>query len=223
MGLATFAVQYPLVYEAETHLASAIVAVLFAAMAFVNLVVFRLLFGERASGVAWLAAALGIAGVALLSWGELSATQMDRSASWGLLVCAGAILAASLGNASARAAQTQGASVIASTAWAMTYGAGALALYALASGAEWSFDPRPTYILSLIYLAVFGSVVAFLLYFGLARRRGFAAASYISALTPPVAMLVSTVFESKAWTALTLFGVAVIVAGQWLLSRIPRA
>ena len=48
MGCATFAIQYPMVYVAETHLSSAVVAVLFAAMSFCNLVLFRLVYGQRA-------------------------------------------------------------------------------------------------------------------------------------------------------------------------------
>lgn len=223
MGCATFAIQYPLVYVAEMHLASAVVAVLFAAMSFVNLIMFRLAFGQRAPLLSWAAACMGIAGVALLSWGELAASQMDAQAITGLGMTLCAIVVASLGNVFARRAETVGAPVIASTAWAMAYGSAMLALYATASGAAWTFDARPTYVLSLVYLSLAGSVIAFLLYFGLARRRGFALASYISALTPPVAMLVSTLFEDKRWTLFALAGLAVIVAGQWLLLRGSRA
>lgn len=223
MGLATFALQYPLVYAAETMLASAVVAVLFAALAFVNLILFRLLFAQRPAATAWIAAALGVAGVALLSWSELMAARMEPAAVLGLLLTFAAILACSFGNAAAMTAGQTGASVVASTAWAMVYGAALLALYAAARGLPWTFDPRPAYVLSLLYLAVIGSVLAFLLYFGLARRHGFATASYISALTPPVAMVVSTLFEDKVWTATAFAGVGVIVAGQWLLTRTPRA
>ncbi|HET9230673.1 MAG TPA: hypothetical protein VFO00_05265, partial [Vitreimonas sp.] len=67
-----------------------------------------------------------------------------------------------------------------------------------------------------------GSVIAFLLYYGLARRRGYATASYISALAPPVAMLVSSLFEAKTWGLLALGGVALVLAGQWLLLKAKR-
>lgn len=222
MGVATFALQYPLVYLAEGRLASAVVAVLFAALSFVNLALFRIVFGERARPLAWLAACMGVAGVAILSWSELAATQMDAGARTGLALALGGVAVSAVGNLFARGAQGAGASVVASTGWAMFYGAGALALAASALGTHWSFDARPAYIASLLYLAVFGSVVAFLLYYTLARRRGFGAASYISALTPPVAMVVSSVFEGKHWTALALAGVGVIAAGQWMLLRASR-
>ena len=223
MGCATFAIQYPLVYAAETHLASAVVAVLFAAMSFVNLIAFRLAFGQRAPLLSWAAACMGIAGVALLSWGEVAAARMDAQAITGLGLTLCAVVVASLGNVFARRAETVGAPVIASTAWAMAYGSAMLALYATASGAAWTFDARPIYVLSLVYLSLAGSVIAFLLYFGLARRRGFALASYISALTPLVAMVVSAWFEGKGWTLFALAGIAVIMAGQWLFLHGSRA
>jgi drug/metabolite transporter (DMT)-like permease len=222
MGVTTFAVQYPLVYYAETRLASAVVAVLFAALSFVNLIAFRLVYGQRAPAMAWAAAGLGIAGVAILSWGELSAAQMDGAARIGLALALAAVIASALGNLGAREAERRGASVVALTAWSMAYGTIALALFATLRGAAWTFDPRPTYVLALLYLATFGSVVAFLLYFALARRRGYATAAYISALTPPVAMIVSAIFEGKRWSALALAGVVVIGAGQWLLLRASR-
>lgn len=223
MGMATFAIQYPLVYAAEARIASAVVAVLFAAMAFINLLVFRALFGEKPRGTAWIAAAMGVGGVALLSWGEIAAAEMDPTAAAGIALALAGVVVASFGNAGAHAAQQAGASVVASTAWAMFYGTAALALYTQARGIAWTFDARAPYVLSLLYLSIIGSVVAFLLYFGLARRRGFASASYISALTPPVAMVVSTLFEAKTWTISAFAGVIVIVAGQWLISRRGRA
>jgi drug/metabolite transporter (DMT)-like permease len=79
------------------------------------------------------------------------------------------------------------------------------------------------YVLSLLHLAINGSVVAFLLYFGLARRRGYVTASYISALTPPVAMTVSSFFEARHWGPAALLGVAFVLSGQLLLLRTRKA
>jgi drug/metabolite transporter (DMT)-like permease len=112
--------------------------------------------------------------------------------------------------------------IAASTGWAMGYGALILAVFAVVTGRPWTFEFTPAYVLSLLHLAVNGSVVAFLLYYGLARRRGYATASYISALAPPVAMLVSSLFEGKSWGVLAIGGVVLVLAGQWLLLRAKR-
>lgn len=222
MGLLTFGGNYPLVYWAEERVSSAAVAVVFAALAFVNLIVFRLAFGQRSSALAWIASCCGLTGVALLSWEEVVGSQVGDRAIVGISLTLGAVVLASFGNVFARRGEMIGVSVAASTAWAMMYGAGALALAVTLSGKAWLFEWRASYLLSLVYLSAVGSVLAFLLYYGLARRRGYTTASYISALTPPVAMLVSTLFEGKSWGWLALAGVVLVLVGQGLLLRVRR-
>jgi drug/metabolite transporter (DMT)-like permease len=223
VGLFTFAIDYALVYWAEERVTSAVVAVMFAALALLNLMAFRIAFNQRAQRSAWIAAGLGAVGVLLLSWGELVHAEMSRGAVIGILMASGGVIGASVGNVFARRAEEAGASIAASTAWAMAYGTLLLILYGLLTHRTWSFDSRLPYILSLLYLALIGSVVAFLLYYGLARRRGYATASYISALTPPLAMTMSALFESKKWGAAALSGVSLVVVGQWMLLRMRKA
>ena len=105
----------------------------------------------------------------------------------------------------------------------MAYGAGALALYALATGKTFAFAPTWTYALSFLHLSVVGSVIAFLMYYGLARRRGYATASYVSALAPILAMLMSSLFEHKSWGLMALGGVVLALTGQVLLLRTRRS
>ena len=223
IGLFTFAVDYAFVYWAEERITSAVVAVVFASMAFVNLIVFRIVFAQRPAALAWAAAALGIIGVALLSWEEIAAAQFGAAAMAGIALTLAGVIAAAVGNVFARRGEMAGAPVAALTGWAMFYGSALLALFALATDKVWAFEWTPGYVLSLLHLAVNGSVIAFLLYYGLARRRGYGSASYIAALTPPVAMIVSSLFEAKTWGMLALAGVALVLAGQWLLLRVRKA
>ena len=223
VGLFTFAIDYAFVYWAEERVTSAVVAVLFAALAFINLVVFRVAFKQRAPRSAWVATGLGVLGVALLSWSELVAEEMSHRAMVGLALTLAAVIGAAFGNVFARRSEEAGAAVAAATAWAMTYGVLLLVLFALLTHRPWTFDARLPYILSLLHLALVGSVVAFVLYYGLARRRGYSTASYISALTPPLAMAMSALFESKQWGASALAGVALVILGQWLLLRTRKA
>jgi drug/metabolite transporter (DMT)-like permease len=219
VGLFTFAIDYALVYGAEARIVSAVVAVLFASLAFVNLVMFRFIFGRREPRSAWVAAALGAAGVGLLSWGELVQTRLSGPALVGLAMACAAVLAASLGNVFAHYGEVAGAPLGASMAWSMGYGAALLTVYALVTGMPWTFDLRVPYVLSLLYLSLLGSVVAFLLYFAVARRRGYGTAAYILALTPLLAMAMSARFEGKRWSALGIGGVGLVLLGQWMLLR----
>jgi drug/metabolite transporter (DMT)-like permease len=223
VGFATFTINYTLVYWAEQRVTSAVVAVVFATMAFANLIGFRIVFGQRASLLAWFAASLGVAGVALLSWEEIASSQFSAQAMTGILLTLVGVAAAVVGNVFARRGEVAGSSVAASTGWAMAYGAGALALFALATGKVWSIEPTWGYLLSFLHLSVNGSVVAFLMYYGLARRRGYATASYVSALAPMLAMLMSSLFEGKSWGLMALGGVVLALTGQVLLLRTRRA
>jgi drug/metabolite transporter (DMT)-like permease len=222
-GLFTFALDYAFVYLAEERIASAVVAVTFAGMAFLNIVTFRVLLGQRASRQAWIAATLGLIGVGVLSWSELAHANLDARALTGLGLAILGVIGAVAGNVAAHSAQKAGAEVGSNVAWALFYGGVLLAIYALVAGDKWTFQPSLAYLGSLTYLAVAGSVVAFLLYFNLARRRGYSFASYISALTPPIAMLVSAMFEGKTWGLAALAGLVLVLAGQALLLKAPKA
>jgi drug/metabolite transporter (DMT)-like permease len=134
-----------------------------------------------------------------------------------------AVLASAFGNFFAFRGQEAGSAVIPSTACAMAYGTGLLVLFGLATGVEWAIEPTPAYLGSLLYLSVFGSVIAFGLYFTIARARGYALASYISALTPPIAMGVSVLFEGATFGWAALAGLALVLAGQGLLIKAPKA
>lgn len=222
-GLAAFALNYPLVYIAEQWVTSAVVAVVYAAMAFANLAAFRLSFGQRASPQAWFASALGIAGVALMSWSELMDRDLDASTLWGLGLAAAGVIAAVTGNVFARRGEQVETPLIVSTGWAMLYGALALFVFCLLSERTFTFEWSLRYVASLAYLALIGSVVAFLFYYALARRRGFAVASYVPALVPIVAMAVSSLLEAKNWGALAFAGVGLVLLGQWLLLRTRKS
>ncbi|WOB77486.1 DMT family transporter [Brevundimonas nasdae] len=222
-GAFVFAVSYGFVYAAEGQVASAVVAVIFAALAFVNLILFRLLGGQKAAPAAWIGAVLGVMGVGVLSYGQITAAGAGLNPGLGVIFALTAVLASALGNWFAWKGQQAGAPVMAATSWAMAYGTAMLALYGMATGVTWRIEPTPDYVLSLLYLSLFGSVIAFGLYFTIARQRGYALASYISALTPPIAMLVSVLFEGARFGWSALIGLALVLAGQVMLIRAPKA
>jgi drug/metabolite transporter (DMT)-like permease len=74
-------------------------------------------------------------------------------------------------------------------------------------------------VLSLVYLAALGSVVAFAAYLALLRKAGAVTASFVGVSTPVVAMLMSTLFEGYRWTWVALAGVALAVAGNVIALR----
>lgn len=222
-GAFAFSISYAFTYAAEGHVASAIVAVTFASLTFINLVLFRLAAGQKAAAASWGGAVLGLVGVAVLSGGEVLGAGFDRRAAIGVGLALIATTASAFGNFFAWKGQNAGSAAIPSTAWAMAYGTGLLILFGLATGVKFHIDPTPAYVGSLLYLSIFGSVIAFGLYFTIARTIGYAMASYISALTPPIAMLVSVMFEGATFGWSALAGLLLVLSGQLLLIRAPKA
>jgi drug/metabolite transporter (DMT)-like permease len=91
------------------------------------------------------------------------------------------------------------------------------------SGAAWTFDPRPGYVVSLVFLAVFGSVLAFGTYLTLVERIGAGPASYVGVAVPVVAMALSTALEGYHWTLPAVAGIALAVVGNVLVLGPARA
>ena len=137
----------------------------------------------------------------------------------GLWLAVAGSLAASGGNLWSQRLFRQGVPVVQSTAWGMLYGSLLTAAYAALVGRRFTWDPAPGYLASLVYLAVLGSVVAFVTYLTLVKRIGAGRAGYSSVVIPVIAMGTSTVFEGYRWTALALLGMALVVAGNVLVLR----
>jgi drug/metabolite transporter (DMT)-like permease len=220
-GTLLFGLNYLCVYWAERYVASGLVAVLFSLIVFLNLVGVRVFFATPINRRTLVGASLGVIGVVLLFWRELSAGQGD--ATLGILFAVGGTVLASGGNLLAVRNQRRGVPLLPGVAWGMGYGALVIALVAQIDGATWTFEATPSYVLSLIYLAVFGSVVAFGAYLTLLGRIGAARAGYVGVAVPVVALLLSTVFEHYEWTLPALIGAGLCVAGNVLVLMPQRA
>jgi drug/metabolite transporter (DMT)-like permease len=216
-GALLFCINYFFVYYGTGHLTSGIVAVLFSAILILNAIFERLFFGRTIDARFWLAAAIGISGIALIFSSEISDLSItDESVLGGLLVLCGTLFA-SLGNMAAVANTRQELPVVAVNAHAMAFASVLALLIAVACGKQIDFLVQPGYILSLLYLAIFGSAVAFGCYLALLRLIGAARASYSSVLFPVVALLISTAIEEYRWTIPAVIGMLLTLAGNWLI------
>jgi drug/metabolite transporter (DMT)-like permease len=216
-GALLFCINYFFVYYGTAHLTSGIVAVLFSGILILNAIFERLFFGRTIDARFWLAAAIGITGISLIFSSEISALSFsDKSVHGGLLVLCGTLIA-SLGNMAAVANTRRGLPVVAVNAHAMAFAAVLALLIAMMLGRPLNFSPHASYVLSLLYLAIFGSAVAFGCYLALLRIIGAARAAYSSVLFPAVALLISTAFEGYRWTMPAAIGMLLTLAGNWLI------
>jgi drug/metabolite transporter (DMT)-like permease len=214
-GIVQYGGNYWAVYEAERFIPSGLVAVLFALMVFGNAIGAWWAFGQRVSQRFLLAALGGVVGVVMVFWPEIGATGARPHALYGLAVGLGAVLAACVGNMLTLHLTRSGQALLPVLAWGMGYGALFLLLVAGATGTGWTFDWRWPYVLSWLYLTVFGTVIAFVLYFKLAQRQGAARAALMGVVIPVIALAASAVFEGWQATPLALAGMALCLCSVW--------
>jgi drug/metabolite transporter (DMT)-like permease len=221
-GVLLFGLNYIGVYLSEQYLTSGLVAVVFSLVVFMNALGMRAFFGLPIRATAVFAATLGVAGVALIFGHELLAVSSAGEELHGLLLALGATVVASFGNMVATRNSRRPLPVMQVNAWSMLYGALFVMAVALARGEQLDFDPSWPYIASLIYLALFGSALAFGAYLTLMGRIGADRAAYTAVAIPIVALLLSTAFEHLRWHVQTFIGVAACIAGiLWALRRRP--
>jgi len=215
-GLTLFCLNYWMTYLSTQYLTSGLVAVIFTGIIFFNLVNSRLFFGTPIERRVLIAAGTGMAGVGLLFLPELQAAIHDPTIAHGALLALAATYVASLGNMAAMRNTQGGLPVLTVNAYGMAYGAVGLAVIAAIRGTPIAFDPRWPYVVSLLYLSLAGTSLAFGLYLALLKRIGAARAAYTSVLFPVVALIVSTMFEDYRWSLVAFTGLAVLIAGNAL-------
>ncbi len=215
-GTCLFAVNYWLFYLAEVHLTSGIVAVMFSTIVFWNILNGRIFLKTPVRVNVICGAGLGIVGIGLVFWPELSGFSLADEGFKGFVLSMVATLLASFGNILSVRNQKHGLPVVQTNAYGMAYGTLLMLSAALIAGKSFTFDPSALYIISLLYLALFGSVIAFGCYLTLVGKIGADRASYATLLFPIIALIISTLFEGYRWSPPALAGVAVILAGNAL-------
>ena len=218
-GLLLFSGNYVFIYPATAELSSGLVAVVFSTMVILNMVNGALFLGIPASRMVAVGGGVGLAGMAALFLPELQSFSLEDASFRALLLCFGGTCCASFGNIFAARNTRAGLSVLVCNAWGMFYGATALYLAALSMGHAITVSWRPSYLLSLVYLSVFGSVVAFWAYVTLIGKIGPDRAAYSSLLFPVVALIISTFVEDFQWSLLSLGGLVLVLFGNWLVMR----
>ena len=79
------------------------------------------------------------------------------------------------------------------------------------------FDVSFSYISSLLFLSIIGSVLAFTLYLKLVEKIGAGRAGYIGAILPVVALVISTYFENLVWNQNFIIGLPLLIIGAVLV------
>jgi drug/metabolite transporter (DMT)-like permease len=219
LGLFMFAANFFCMYHAGDYLVSGLLAVIFSLASVMTIGLSALVLGERLSPRILIGALIGLTGVAAMFLHEIDASALGVNALKGLAFGIAGSLAFSVGNIVAAGNRRENIPLLSANAWGMAYGVAINAAVALASGSPFIIEETPRYLLSLAWLAIPGTVLAFWMYVGLIERIGPDRAAYTTVLTPALALLVSTFAEDYRWSPLALLGLALVVIGNVLVLR----
>ena len=215
-GVTLFGLGYCMSYLATSYMTSGLVAVVYTTMLMWNILNLKLFMRQPVAWRAFWGGILGLSGICIVFWHDLSTLTATRGMiglSMGLL---GAYLS-SLGNVVGARNAKAGIPVTQANVYGMAYG-GVLTLFIhFVSGGslvmDWSFG----YMGPLLYLTLFGSIIAFGCYMLLIGRIGAEYAAYVTLLMPIIALLLSTFFEEYHWSLNAGLGIAVVLIGNLVI------
>lgn len=218
-GFFLFSVNYWLFYLCEKYIASGLAAVAFSTIVFMNVINGAVFLKSPIKPRVVAGSIVGLAGILLVFRPELSSFQLSDEGLFGLGLGLAATFMASVGNIISARNQKKQIPVIQANAYGMTYGALMMVFLSLVTGKPIGFEPSLLYVGSLIYLALFGSIIAFGCYLTLIGRIGADRAAYATLLFPLVALELSAVFEGYRWTPLAFAGIVLIMTGNLMIIK----
>ena len=222
LGITQFSVNFNSVYMAERFITSGVVATVFALLLIPNSLLAWAFLGQKPNARFLWAGLVAVAGVALLFIHELRSSPLTgRDIAIGLAFTLAGLLGASSANVYQAGKEARRHPLLALLAWSMAIGAVIDICVAFAVAGPPVAEARLGYWAGVLYLALFGSVLCFALYFPVVRKIGPGKAAYSSVLVPIIAMSLSTVFEAYRWSPLAVAG-AVLSLGGMLLALAGR-
>lgn len=214
MGSFLFCWNYVLFYTATaTGLTTGLIALIFSLIITMNMANNAIFFGERPERSTVIGAIIGLIGISLVFAQDLTDLQ-GQGKIGAILLCVAATYLASLGNMMSKTLQRQGISVTGANGWGMSYGALSLLVIVLVFDQPIQFPTTFTFLSSLAFLVLFGSVVGFWSYLTLLGRVGADKAAYAMIVFPIWSLMISWMFEGFEWTSVKIAGVGIILVGN---------
>jgi drug/metabolite transporter (DMT)-like permease len=213
VGVVLFGGDYGLIYWGEQFLDSGLTAILFATLPLIT-VAFAHLYvpGDRITPRKLAGTLLAFLGVVAL-FGESVRLDVAKLRPMFAIIVA-AVCAAAAGVATKRHGAAMHAAAL--NAPAMLVGGVVLSLMALATGEGLRLPADAATWAAIAYLAIVGSVIAFLVYFSLLKTWSVTSLSFISVFMPVIALALGFVFLDERPTPWTALGAVLILAGVTL-------
>jgi drug/metabolite transporter (DMT)-like permease len=215
-GVLMFAVNYGLLFWGELYVSSGLAAVLQATIPIFGMVFAHLMLPDEPIRLQKLTGSLlALGGVAIICARLLGFNGM--MALWGGLGIVLGAAGAAFSNVllKARAIRLAPAMI---AAWQMIFGAAPLlATGSIIEGNPLRFHWSALSIFCLLYLAVIGSALTFLLLYWLLPRMSVAKLQTVSLITPPGAVALGWAVGGEKFSFWSLVGACFVLAGVWMI------
>jgi drug/metabolite transporter (DMT)-like permease len=210
LGILVFWLDYAAVYWAETRISSGLTAILFSTMPLMTAVLSRFwTHSETLSSRKLVGILIGTAGTILLFWPE---QRLGSAQAVGMLAALGGSLFAAINLVTLKRYGTRSDPFVLNF---LGMGLGAACLLGMSAVLEsWSDVAwSPANILAILYLSVFGSVIAFSVYYYLIKVMDATVVSLTTLIIPIVALALGGAILHERVSPTALAGIATIIAG----------
>ena len=224
IGLAQFCLNFNMVYLAEQHITSGVVATFFALVLIPSSLLGWAFLGQRPSLRFVWCSLVAIIGIGMMFSHELREHSARSAAIMaGLAFTLVGMVAAAAASVLQARPEVRRYPLFSLLAWSMIFGALFNLALAAAVAGQPVFDSRAGYWVGLVYLAIPASVLTFILFYPVVRKIGPGKAAYSAVLVPIIAMGLSTIFEGYRWTPLAAAGALLALGGMAGALTRPRS
>ena len=216
-GICLYSLNYVFFYLSNTYLISAFPALVFSTVVIMNIAGEAFYFNNKPSLKTLIGAIIGMIGIGIIFNDEIFNFNLDNGSHIGLFLALLGTFCASTGNMIYQRNLNNNFPLIQTLAYAMLYGSLVTFLITQIKGTELLFEYTFSYIASLAYLSIVGSIFAFVFYLRLLERVGAGRAGYVGVIMPVLALLISTIFENLAWQMDLIIGLPILIIGGVLV------
>ena len=194
-GTCLYSLNYVFFYISNTYLISAFPAIVFSTVVIMNILGENFYFKKKPSLETMIGVIIGMIGILIIFNDEIFNFSLNNNTHFGLFLALLGTFCASTGNMIFQRNLNNNFPLIETIAYAMLYGSLLTLSITQIKGTELLFEYSFSYIASLAYLSIIGSIFAFIFYLKLLEKVGAGRAGYVGVVMPVLALLISTLFE----------------------------
>ena len=216
-GIFLYSLNYVFFYLSNTYLISAFPAIVFSTVVIMNILGETFYFKKKPSFKTLIGATIGMLGIIIIFNNEIFNFSLSNGTHIGLFLAFLGTFCASTGNMIYQRNLNNNFPLIETIAYAMLYGSLVTLLITQIKNTQLLFEYTFSYIASLVYLSIVGSIFAFIFYLKLLEKVGAGRAGYVGVVMPVLALLISTLFENLEWQTDLIVGLPILIIGAVLV------